>query len=176
MNINLKHGDCLERLKDIPDNSLEAIISDPPYELGFMGKGWDATGIAYNPELWKHIYRILKPGGIVKTFGGTRTFHRVAAAMEKAGFSDITFESWLFGSGFPKSLNISKAIDKMEGAKRESHNSPPITENAKKWDGWGTALKPAHEPVVVGRKPGAPSKTAAGDVDDILDQLLAEDD
>ena len=192
MNIQLQLGDCIERLKEMEDNSIGAMISDPPYDLvsggetGFMGKEWDGTGIAFSQELWTEIYRVLKPKGIVKSFGGTRTFHRMASAMEQAGFTDISIEAWTYGSGFPKSLNIGKSFDKQAGVEREvvgwdpnariaagsnkrRHEqgtrpseyhqgtgcaiTAPTTEDAKVWDGWGTALKPAWEPVCVGYKP-----------------------
>jgi site-specific DNA-methyltransferase (adenine-specific) len=115
MHIQLWLGDCLVRLKEIPENSQDAVISDPPYELNFMGKGWDNTGIAFSPELYAELYRILKPGGNVRIFSATRTYHRVAQAMKNAGFESISLKAWCFGSGFPKSLNISKAIDKAGG-------------------------------------------------------------
>jgi len=199
-------GSNLEVLPTLADNSIDAIVTDPPYELGFMGKAWDATGIAYSVELWRECLRVLKPGGHLLAFGGTRTWHRLAVAIEDAGFEIRDSIAWLYGSGFPKSHNISKAIDKMQGAEREvvginevylskrkaeiereqnggvsnltqsnldrggdfyksaasaGYNNTadgvyitaPATDDAKKWDGWGTALKPAHEPIVVARKP-----------------------
>lgn len=184
-------GNNLEILPTLPDNSVDSIITDPPYELGFMSKTWDKSGIAYSVELWKECLRVLKPGGHLLAFGGSRTWHRLAVAIEDAGFEMRDSIAWLYGSGFPKSHNISKAIDKMHGAEREivgKHimgsgtvigiagnngkclncgkfkgsqkanckcdvHGKPITDDAKKWDGWGTALKPAFEPVVVARKP-----------------------
>jgi len=172
-------GSNLEILPTLADNSIDAIVTDPPYELGFMSKAWDSTGIAYSVELWRECLRVLKPGGHLLAFGGTRTWHRLAVAIEDAGFEIRDSIAWLYGSGFPKSHNISKAIDKMHGAEREvvgrnpNHrdtsqrtDSNPMgqaigakyitasaTDDAKKWDGWGTALKPAHEPIVVARKP-----------------------
>ncbi len=137
------HGDSLEVLKTLEDNSVDSIVTDPPYELGFMGKKWDNTGIAYNVELWKECLRVLKPGGHLLAFGGTRTYHRMTCAIEDAGFEIRDCIQWLYGSGFPKSHDISKAIDKKLGAKDE----------AQQWDGWGTALKPANEPIVLARKP-----------------------
>jgi len=175
--------DCLEGMKLLDDNSVDSIVTDPPYELGFMGKKWDSTGIAYSVELWKECLRVLKPGGHLLAFGGTRTYHRMACAIEDAGFEIRDQMQWIYGSGFPKSHNISKAIDKKFGAKREviktvkgmgkqnpewngtakgrkeNYYKPeyqltaPATPEAKQWDGWGTALKPAHEPIVVARKP-----------------------
>ncbi len=134
--------DCLEGMKLLDDNSVDSIVTDPPYELGFMGKKWDSTGIAYNIELWKECLRVLKPGGHLLAFGGTRTYHRMTCAIEDAGFEIRDCIQWLYGCGFPKSHNISKAIDKKFGAKI-----------AKQWAGWGTALKPANEPIVLARKP-----------------------
>jgi DNA modification methylase len=171
------HGDCREVLKGLPDNSVDSIVTDPPYELGFMGKKWDNSGIAYDVTVWAECLRVLKPGGHLLAFGGSRTWHRLAVAVEDAGFEIRDNIAWIYGSGFPKSLDVSKAIDKRAGAEREVVGSQmaaiapgsgnyvggnrvqvplmgnPITSEAKAWDGWGTALKPAHEPIVVGRKP-----------------------
>lgn len=136
----LLEGDCREVLKSLPDNSVDAVVTDPPYELGFMGKSWDASGIAYDKTMWAEVFRVLKPGGHVLSFGGSRTYHRMACAIEDAGFEVRDQIMWVYGSGFPKSHNISKALDK-NGIE------------AKQWEGWGTALKPAHEPIVLARKP-----------------------
>lgn len=158
---------------------VDSIVTDPPYELGFMGKSWDSTGIAYDKELWELCFNVLKPGGHLLAFGGSRTYHRMAVAIEDAGFQIRDQIMWLYGQGFPKSLNISKAIDKMAGAERKiigesihsanrikdigyfgtGHNEPvrsitsPTTDAAKQWNGWGSALKPAHEPIMMARKP-----------------------
>lgn len=105
-------GNNLEILPTLPDNSVDSIITDPPYELGFMGKAWDNSGIAYSVELWQECLRVLKPGGHLLAFGGSRTWHRLAVAIEDAGFEMRDSIAWLYGSGFPKSHNISKAIDK----------------------------------------------------------------
>lgn len=123
-------GNNLEILPTLEDNSIDSIVTDPPYELGFMGKKWDSSGIPYNIELWKECLRVLKPGGHLLSFGGTRTWHRVAVAIEDAGFEVRDSIAWMYGSGFPKSLNLKG-----------------------EWEGWGTALKPAFEPIVVARKP-----------------------
>jgi len=174
------HGDCIEVMRSLPDNSVDSVVTDPPYELSFMGKGWDASGIAYNPEVWRNVLRVLKPGGHLLAFGGTRTWHRLAVGIEDAGFEIRDSIAWMYGSGFPKSLDVSKAIDKRAGAQREvvgiatSWNRPdskdgdtarmnvspaeynltaPATPEAQQYAGWGTALKPAHEPIVVARKP-----------------------
>ena len=108
----LYHGDCVEVMRELPDASVDAVVTDPPYELGFMGKGWDASGIAYNLDVWTQALRVLKPGGHLLAFGGTRTWHRLAVAIEDAGFEVRDSIAWMYGSGFPKSLDVSKAIDK----------------------------------------------------------------
>ena len=112
-------GDCLEKLKELEDNSVDSICCDPPYELGFMGKSWDDSGIAYNKDMWAECLRVLKPGGHLLSFSGTRTYHRMTVAIEDAGFEIRDMIEWVYGSGFPKSLNIGKAIDKMQGNERE---------------------------------------------------------
>jgi len=111
--ITLINGDCLEKLKELPDNSVDSVVTDPPYELGFMGKSWDNTGIANNPLMWAECLRVLKPGGHLLAFSGTRTYHRMAVAIEDAGFEVRDMIEWVYGSGFPKSLNIGKAVDKI---------------------------------------------------------------
>lgn len=190
--VDLHHGDCLDVLKMLPDNSIDSCVTDPPYDLtsgagGFMGQRWDATGVAFNPETWGLVFRVLKPGGYLLAFGGTRTFHRMACAIEDAGFEIRDSICWIYGSGFPKSMDVSRAIDKTLGAAREpmrfrpradncgtfsgkSDPRPgvelsketgyhevagpdPVTDAAKQWKGWGTALKPSFEPIVVARKP-----------------------
>ena len=175
----LKQGNCKELIKDLEDNSIDSIVTDPPYELGLMGKKWDNSGIAYDVELWTECLRVLKHGGHLLAFSGSRTYHRMAVAIEDAGFEIRDQIMWVYGSGFPKSHNIGKAIDKMQGVERELYDNPKIkqqtghknsvamgdkgavkyitpyaiTDDAKQWDGWGTALKPAHEPICVARKP-----------------------
>ena len=183
ISVQVLHGDCRDELELLPDNSVDSIVTDPPYELGFMGKSWDSTGIAYDQRVWVQCLRVLKPGGHLLSFGGSRTYHRMACAIEDAGFQIRDQIMWVYGSGFPKSLNISKAIDKAAGAEREvvGYTNPhdprtamarsiyggdiqegagmgnpitaPATAEAKQWEGWGTALKPAHEPIVLARKP-----------------------
>jgi site-specific DNA-methyltransferase (adenine-specific) len=182
MTYQILHGNNLDILPTLADNSVDSIVTDPPYELGFMGKKWDSSGIAYSVELWQHCLRVLKPGGHLLSFGGTRTYHRVAVAIEDAGFELRDSIAWLYGSGFPKSLDVSKAIDKAAGAEREvirektyeltktdgvygeslntskprsesAEITAPSTPEAQQWQGWGTALKPAFEPVIVARKP-----------------------
>ncbi|MFF7681494.1 DNA methyltransferase [Microbacterium sp. NPDC007973] len=229
----------------IPDGTYDSIVTDPPYELGFMGKGWDSSGIAYDVDVWRECLRVLKPGGHLLAFGGSRTWHRMAVAIEDAGFEMRDSIAWLYGSGFPKSMNVAAAIDKTGGASPETqartlraareragmsredvaaavgcsaasvgnwedgrarakgravefitpgpeyrdalanllgysvderaiigatddrrgdgtviglgHSGkeygPAATDAAREWEGWGTALKPAFEPIVVARKP-----------------------
>ena len=117
-------GDCLEVLATLPENSVDTCITDPPYELGFMGKKWDSSGIAFQPETWHAVYRVLKPGALLLAFGGTRTYHRIACAIEDAGFEIRDTIAWVYGSGFPKSYDISKGIDKQAGAQREVGYKP----------------------------------------------------
>jgi site-specific DNA-methyltransferase (adenine-specific) len=209
---SLYEGDCRIVLRDLSDCSVDSVVCDPPYELtankrggtgeasvnlntpqgrarittGFMGKAWDGSGVPFMPETWAEVLRVLKPGGHLLAFGGSRTYHRLACAIEEAGFEIRDQIQWLYGSGFPKSLDVSKAIDAAAGANREvtgireyagghiqrsseDRLAPPIgtfvrsqddrllsapaTEAAKQWNGWGTALKPAHEPIVLARKP-----------------------
>jgi site-specific DNA-methyltransferase (adenine-specific) len=133
----LYQGDNIQSLKKLPNNSIDSVVSDPPYGLSFMGKKWDYD--VPSVEFWKEVYRVLKPGGHVLSFGGTRTYHRMVVNIEDAGFEIRNQIMWLYGSGFPKSNNIGKAVDKLQG------NS--------EWEGWGTALKPAVEPICVARKP-----------------------
>jgi site-specific DNA-methyltransferase (adenine-specific) len=149
MEVRLLNGDCLVKLKELDENSVDSIVTDPPYELGFMGKGWDSSGIAFNVDVWKECLRVLKPGGHILAFGGTRTYHRMTVAIEDAGFEIRDCIAWMYGSGFPKSHNIGKAVDKLEGNEREVVGLHE-RQNLKKG---GAALKPAFEPVVMGRKP-----------------------
>lgn len=255
-------GDSLAVLPSLAENSMDACVTDPPYELGFMGKAWDNSGIAYNVDLWREVYRVLKPGAYLLAFGGSRTYHRMACAIEDAGFEIRDQIQWIYGSGFPKSLDVSKAIDKVGGrpdliveigkalkSAREArgmtasecdrifcggttnwswfegrprgqrcptpdtfnaittlwpelkHLADAVAEvereiigakggyllafapgqindrsqtelsittgtslNAKTWDGWGTALKPAHEPICMARKPLEKGLTVAQNV------------
>ena len=258
----LYHGSMLDMLEAIEPESIDAIVTDPPYELNFMNKGWDNSGIAFQKNTWQNCFKVLKRGGYLLAFGGTRTFHRIACAIEDAGFEIRDTIMWLYGSGFPKSMDISKQIDKKGGndyseqfaidlkQARESRNltmkycddkycngstnwswyegrkdgcrvpdyntyleiikefpelekyknlikeaereiigkkesgcfnnqekdrytigsskslevdiTVPSTDLAKQWQGWGTALKPAYEPIIVARKPV--EKTVADNV------------
>ena len=172
-------GNCLEVLKGIQDNSVDSIVTDPPYGLSFMGKKWDYD--VPEQAIWEECLRVLKPGGHLLAFSGTRTQHRMAVRIEDAGFEIRDMIAWVYGSGFPKSMDVSKAIDNTHGAEREvlgtSPNwrdskrnreaggsmevrgknarllTAPATESARQWQGWGTALKPALEPITVARKP-----------------------
>lgn len=188
--IELLHGDCLERLRELSDCSVDACVTDPPYGLSFMGKKWDYD--VPMVDVWAEVLRVLKPGGHLLAFAGTRTQHRMAVRIEDAGFEIRDLIAWVYGSGFPKSLDVSKAIDKAAGAEREVVGSrkltgtarikgqaafgatsgrseeayqdgseindtlqitAPATPEAQQWAGWGTALKPALEPITVARKP-----------------------
>ena len=175
----LHQGDCLQVLRTIPDNSIDSVVTDPPYGLSFMGKKWDYD--VPSVDIWAECLRVLKPGGHLLAFAGTRTQHRMAVRIEDAGFEIRDMIAWVYGSGFPKSLDVSKAIDKAAGAEREvigRHANPagnkaggnslnmsavgmpdvayltaPATEAARQWQGWGTALKPAIETVTFASKP-----------------------
>jgi hypothetical protein len=246
------NGNNIEELKKFDDNYFDSIVTDPPYEIGFMGKSWDASGIANNPEMWSECLRVLKPGGYLLSFSATRTYHRMAVAIEDSGFEIRDMIEWVYGSGFPKSLNIAKMIDKrggksvswfgkwlrgwrekenipqkevsklfpsktggltgcvanwelglnmptneqfnlicktfnlpfesLEEAEREvlgfhptiqgsgsvfnvpfENGRPLLTKGTSEWEGWGTALKPAHEPICMARKPLS-EKTVAENV------------
>lgn len=208
--VTLHCGDCLEVMAALDECSIDSAVTDPPYHLtsivrrfgaehatlnkdyggtgvykrsaaGFMGKQWDGGDIAFRPETWALVYRALKPGGHLIAFAGTRQYHRMACAIEDAGFEIRDQLAWAYGSGFPKSHNVGKGIDKKFGAEREVIGSrkaddirggnlmhratgehekthtiditAPATELARQWDGWGTALKPAWEPICLARKP-----------------------
>ncbi|CAB4153774.1 AdoMet_MTases domain containing protein [uncultured Caudovirales phage] len=185
---NLMLGDNIESLKKLEENSVDSVVTDPPYGLSFMNKKWDHD--VPSVEFWKEVYRVLKPGGHVLSFGGTRTYHRMTVNIEDAGFEIRDQIMWLYGSGFPKSHNIGKSVDKMRGNDREvvgiktdgayspgtnnlginrasllgqgdGRKTKPtrgedfgkITKGTSEWEGWGTALKPANEPICVARKP-----------------------
>jgi len=179
LKMTLLHGNNLDLLRAMPDNSVHAIVCDPPYGLGkepdalamlrdwieaghhdvksksgFMGKTWDA--FVPQPVQWRECLRVLKPGGHVLSFAGTRTHDLITMGLRIAGFEIRDQIDWIYGQGFPKSLDVGKALDKMAGAEREvvgSRVTAPATEAAQQWDGWGTALKPALEPITLARKP-----------------------
>lgn len=212
MTVTVHHGDSREVLKSIPDGSVDSCCCDPPYALvsigkrfgaddaapakegatgvyarasaGFMGQRWDTGETAFDAAFWREVWRVLKPGAHVIAFGGTRTYHHLAMAIEVAGFEIRDMVAWLYGSGFPKSHNVSKGIDRAAGAEREviAEGAPvkrmipgadqhkggweknngrvyvptetaAATNEAREWEGWGTALKPALEPIVFARKP-----------------------
>lgn len=148
MTYELVHGNSLDVLKDMKDNSIDSIVTDPPYGIAFMGKKWDYD--VPTVELWEECFRVLKPGGHLLSFAGTRTQHRMAVNIEDAGFEIRDMIAWIYGSGFPKSLDISKAIAKVNGDNLDINAADMPT--AKQWEGWGTALKPAMEPITVARK------------------------
>jgi len=171
----LHHGNCLDILRTMPDCSVDAVVTDPPYGLSFMGKRWDYD--VPSTEIWAECLRVLKPGGYLLAFAGTRTQHRMAVRIEDAGFEIRDMLAWMYGSGFPKSHNVSKGFDREAGILKpefksfnvagSSHNAnisktrptkgyvppAPATDSAKQWQGWGTALKPAMEPITMARKP-----------------------
>ncbi len=118
-------GDILDSLASLEDESVEAIVTDPPYELGFMGKSWDNQGVSFRTETWAACLRVLKPGGHIIVFGGTRTHHRMWCAIEDAGFEVREMLLWLYGQGMPKSLDVSKAIDKAAGEERPVVGTSP---------------------------------------------------
>jgi site-specific DNA-methyltransferase (adenine-specific) len=175
MTYQILHGNNLDILPTLADNSIDSIVTDPPYELGFMGKKWDSSGIAYSVELWQQCLRVLKPGGHLLAFSGSRTYHRMVVAIEDAGFEIRDMISWISNKTFPKSQNIAKAIDKQAGARDHvakgflvageynnrqlrgpdtDYQDPAlVTLEAKQWHGWGTGLKPTVEPIVMARKP-----------------------
>ena len=202
------NGDSMKVLDKLEENSIDSVVTDPPYGLttitkrfgkensapaqfgkdgsfarlskGFMGKEWDGSGIEYNVEFWSKVWRVLKPGGYLLAFGGSRTFHRIACAIEDAGFEIRDTIMWLYGSGFPKSMNIGLAIDKKIGVESKvvetktikklpttgiiAHEKEgwrkggydidyQVKQATNQWQGWGTCLKPAFEPIIVARKP-----------------------
>jgi DNA modification methylase len=200
--VKLFSGDCLRAMRLLKDASIDACVTDPPYHLwspltgpggapqfkrlakGFMGQEWDGGGIAFERTTWREVWRVLKPGGHVLAFGGTRTYHKMATAIEEAGFEIRDCLQWIYGSGFPKSFDVGEKIDKMQGLKRKvigtkrsgltkgrstpagipttvrmsgsTQTTVPITapesDEAKQWDGWGTTLRPALEPIIMARK------------------------
>lgn len=207
-------GDCRDVLKNTPDNSVDAACMDPPYALvsigkrfgkdgaapakhgtdglyarasaGFMGQDWDTGETVFAMEFWQQVLRVLKPGAHLFAFSGTRTYHRMACAIEDAGFEIRDQFGWTYGTGFPKSHDVSLAIDKAAGVKRvpiatvaarvgfdvegdggggwaagQVDITEPVTDEAKEWDGWGTAVKPAWEPIVLARKPLSEKSVAA---------------
>ena len=199
--ITIYKEDCIKTLKGMDDDSVSCFVSDPPYHLkssnnskrGFMGRHWDGGDVAFSLELWQEALRVLKPGGYVLAFGSPRTYHKMTCAIEMAGFEIKDSIMWLYGQGFPKCHEISKAIDKKYGAKRkvvgtkssglgsgknhafsgtgdntktkkEVDVTIPASALASYWQGWDTNLKPSHEPIVVARKPLEKGMTIAQNV------------
>ena len=186
MTSTLHLGDCLEVMRTMADASVDAVVTDPPYGLNFMGKRWDYD--VPSVEIWAECLRVLKPGGHLLAFAGTRTQHRMAVRIEDSGFEIRDMIAWVYGSGFPKSLDVSKAIDKAAGAEHEvvgpgrwnsvkgsndaqadclirpggKHDeTAPATPEAQQWAGWGTALKPSWECITMARKPLSEGTVAA---------------
>ena len=207
----LYHADCRDAIRSLPDNSIDSVVTDPPYALvsivkrfgspnaapakgndaymrasaGFMGRTWDTGEVAFSEEFWAEVLRVLKPGGHVAAFGASRGYHRMACAIEDAGFEIRDSLMWCYATGFPKSQNVSLAIDKKAGAvghlaksfnmkgggdrseefadngRDFSIRHEPVTDDAKRWSGFGTALKPAFEPIVLARKPLSEGTVAA---------------
>lgn len=185
--IQLHNNDCLKVLSEMEDNSVDSIVTDPPYGINFMGNKWDCD--VPSVEIWKECLRVLKHGGHLLAFAGTRTQHRMAVNIEDAGFEIRDMIAWVYGTGFPKSMDVSKNIDKEAGVVRKKNETgntiadmrsedyknsvgkdiskeykdTPNTKEAQQWDGWGTALKPALEPITLARKPIS-EKTVAANV------------
>jgi len=186
--VRIMVGDARQRLTEIADSSVDAVVTDPPYELGFMGRSWDRSGIANDVGLWREVLRVLKPGGHLLAFGGTRTVHRMVCAVEDAGFEIRDSIAWVYGSGFPKSHDVAQSIEKLEttgvsrrpdrdlgGLPRDRFSGstegtliantggklPLTTDAAREWQGWGTALKPSLEPICLARKPLSEKNIAA---------------
>lgn len=180
---SLFHADCRDAIKLQAHNSLDSCVTDPPYALvstlkrftnspcteasmptagpyarasrGFMGQTWDTGETAFSTEFWTEVYRVLKPGAFVAAFGSSRGYHRMACAIEDAGFEIRDSLMWIYGTGFPKSHDVSKGIDK------DLPGGAPLSPEAAQWEGWGTALKPAFEPIVLARKPLSEGTVAA---------------
>jgi site-specific DNA-methyltransferase (adenine-specific) len=166
-------GDCVDVMSGMDECSVGSVVCDPPYGIAFMGKDFDKLGSSLEQQKWhcewaKQAFRVLKPGGYLLAFGGTRSYHRLACAIEDAGFEIrdsmgvVQPMAWVFGTGFPKGQNVSLALDKVAGVDRIQGNVS-VTEEAKKWEGWNSSLKPAFEPIVFARKPLS-EKTLAGNV------------
>ncbi len=175
VNHHITNANIKEWARDYDGPQFDGILCDPPYELGFMGKSWDSSGIAFDQDMWADLFRHIKPGGHLLAFSGSRTYHRMAVAIEDAGFEIRDMIEWVYGSGFPKSLNIGKAVDKLQGNEREVIGidknaerfkeykeqdgcerktfNDKITKGTSPFEGYGTQLKPAHEPICMARKP-----------------------
>jgi site-specific DNA-methyltransferase (adenine-specific) len=159
--IEYKIGDARDLIKDLPDNSIDAVVTDPPYEINFMSSKWDRTGIAFDINFWADIKRVMKPGDHACVFGFPRTHHRLMCALEDAGFEIRDVIMWLFGKGFPKGLDISKAIDKMKGAKREVIGNYVNPSGHKYNDNGKLETSVAHGNFIMNREITAPSTPEA---------------
>lgn len=172
--VTLHHGDCVDVLRTLPDESVHAVVTDPPYELGYAGKAWDSTGIAFSVEMWQEVLRVLKPGGWLLAFGGTRTWHRLACAVEDAGFILRDQIAWLHREGMPYATDAAKVLEAhhrgyvaasggVQKATQEDGGTLKLGDEAQKWDGWMTALKPLNEPILMAQRPL--DRTIANNVD-----------
>lgn len=161
--VTLHHGDCVDVLRTLPDQSVHAVVTDPPYEIGFNGKSWDSTGIAFSTEMWQEVLRVLKPGGWLLAFGGTRTWHRLACAVEDAGFVLRNQIAWIYRTSMPHGMDMGKIMEAysrglpassggIRQATKQDGGTLKLGEVGKKWEDTHTDLKPAFEPIIMAQK------------------------